>query len=66
VGEAVVTYLNAIGIRVKMRTMERAAFYAAWREKKLKGLFITGAGAAGNAAARVEAFMCNPKTKRTR
>ena len=57
VGEAVVGYLNAIGIRVKMRTMERAAFYAAWREKKLKGLFITGAGASGNAATRVEAFM---------
>ncbi|PON11626.1 hypothetical protein C2W62_43820, partial [Candidatus Entotheonella serta] len=37
VGEAVVNYLNAVGIRVKMRTMERAAFYAAWREKKLKG-----------------------------
>jgi ABC-type transport system substrate-binding protein len=27
VGEAVVNYLNAVGIRVKMRTMERAAFY---------------------------------------
>jgi peptide/nickel transport system substrate-binding protein len=57
VGEAVVSYLNAIGIRVKMRTMERAAFYAAWREKKLKGVFVTGAGASGNAATRVEAFI---------
>ncbi len=57
VGEAVVNYLNAVGIRVKMRTMERAAFYAAWREKKLKGLFVTGAGASGNAATRVEAFI---------
>jgi peptide/nickel transport system substrate-binding protein len=57
VGEAVVNYLNAIGIRVKMRTMERAAFYTAWREKKLRGLFMPGAGISGNAATRVEAFM---------
>jgi peptide/nickel transport system substrate-binding protein len=56
-GEAVVNYLNAIGIRTRMRPMERAAFYAAWREKKLHGLFITGAGNSGNAASRVEAFI---------
>jgi peptide/nickel transport system substrate-binding protein len=57
VGEAVVNYLNAIGVRVKMRTMERAAFYTAWKEKKLRGLFMPGAGISGNAATRVEAFM---------
>src|SRR5919204_6749427 len=57
VGEAVVNYLNAVGIRVKMRTMERAAFYTAWKEKKLRGLFMPGAGNSGNAATRVEAFM---------
>ena len=57
VGEAVVNYLNAVGIRVRMRLMERAAFYAAWREKKLPGLFLTGAGNSGNAASRVEAFI---------
>jgi peptide/nickel transport system substrate-binding protein len=56
-GEAVVNYLNAIGIRVKMRVMERAAFYTAWREKKLPSLFITGGGASGNAATRVETFI---------
>ncbi len=56
-GEAVVNYLNAVGIRVKMRPMERAAFYAAWREKKLHGLILTGAGNSGNAASRVEAFI---------
>jgi peptide/nickel transport system substrate-binding protein len=55
--EAVVNYLNAVGIRTRMRPMERAAFYAAWREKKLHGLFITGAGNSGNAASRVEAFI---------
>jgi peptide/nickel transport system substrate-binding protein len=57
VGEAVVNYLNAVGIRLKMRTMERAAFYTAWREKKLRGLFMPGAGISGNAATRVEAFI---------
>ena len=57
VAEAVVNDLNKVGIRVKMRPMERAAFYAAWREKKLRGLFITAAGNSGNAASRVEAFI---------
>ena len=56
-GEALVNYLNAVGIRVKMRVLERAAFYAAWREKKLKGLFTAGSGGSGNAATRVEAFV---------
>ena len=37
VAEAVVNDLNAVGIWVKMRTLERAAFYTAWREKKLRG-----------------------------
>ena len=37
--------------------MERAAFYAAWREKKLRGLFMTAVGNSGNAASRVEAFI---------
>ncbi|MBI4608235.1 MAG: ABC transporter substrate-binding protein [Candidatus Rokubacteria bacterium] len=57
VAEAAVNYLNAVGIRVRMRTVERAAFYAAWREKKLRGLFLVAAGNSGNAASRVEAFM---------
>jgi peptide/nickel transport system substrate-binding protein len=57
IGEAVVNYLNAIGIRTTMRTMERAAFYTAWKEKKLPSLFIAGSGASGNAATRVEAFI---------
>jgi peptide/nickel transport system substrate-binding protein len=55
--EAVVNYLNAIGIRVKMRPVERATFYASWREKKLRGIFLTASGNSGNAASRVEAFM---------
>lgn len=57
VAEAVVNYLNAVGICTKMRTMERAAFLSSWREKKLHGLFITAVGASGNAATRVESFV---------
>jgi peptide/nickel transport system substrate-binding protein len=57
VAEAVVNDLNAVGIRVRLRAMERAAFYASWREKKLRGLFMTAVGNSGNAASRVETFM---------
>jgi len=57
VGEAVVNDLNAVGIRLRMRTMERATFLSAWREKKLRGLFMPAVGASGNAATRVEAFI---------
>ena len=57
VSEGAVNYLGAVGIRVKMRTVERAAFYAAWREKKLRGLFLTAAGNSGNAASRVAEFI---------
>ena len=54
--EAVGGYLQAIGIRSRVRMMERAAFLAAWKEKKPTGLLIGATGAAGNAAARIEPF----------
>src|SRR5437667_90468 len=57
VGESALNNLNAVGIRVRMRLMERASFYAAWQEKKLRGLFLTAVGNSGNAATRVETFM---------
>ena len=56
-GEAVASYLQAVGIKTRVRTMERAAFLASWREKKLKGLLIGATGAGGNAAARLEPFV---------
>jgi peptide/nickel transport system substrate-binding protein len=59
VAEAVVNALHAVGIRVQMRLMERAAFYAAWREKKLRGLVQVASGAAGNAATRIETFIAS-------
>ena len=40
VADAVVNDLNAAGIRVKLRSMERGAFYTNWRDKKLPGLFM--------------------------
>jgi peptide/nickel transport system substrate-binding protein len=61
-GEAVVNYLNAVGIRVSMRQMERATFYTAWRERKLRPLFITGVGNSGNAASRVQEFIFSKGT----
>jgi peptide/nickel transport system substrate-binding protein len=57
VAESVVNGLTAVGIRVKMRAMERAAFYSDWKDKKLRGLFLTAVGNSGNAASRVEAFI---------
>ena len=52
-----VNYLNAVGIRVRMRTMERAIFLTSWRDKKLRGVIMAAVGASGNAATRAEAFM---------
>jgi peptide/nickel transport system substrate-binding protein len=52
--EAVGTYLGAVGIRTRLRTLERAAFLTAWGEKKLKGLVLGAQGAGGNAATRIE------------
>jgi peptide/nickel transport system substrate-binding protein len=57
VAESVVNDLTAAGIRVKMRAMERAAFYSDWKDKKLRGLFMTAVGNSGNAASRVESFI---------
>ncbi len=53
-GEAIANYLAAVGVRLKIRTMERAAFFSAWREGKLRGLVFGGLGPAGNAATRIQ------------
>jgi len=57
VGEPVVNYLNAAGIRVKLRPIERAAFFKGFADKKYKGLIQGASGAFGNAATRIEAFI---------
>ena len=53
-GEAIVGYLGAIGIRAKLRTMERAAFFSALASKKLKGVcYCPGGSSYGNASTRM-------------
>jgi peptide/nickel transport system substrate-binding protein len=51
--EAVGNSLAAIGIRTRMRTMERAAFFQAWATKKLKGVCMCVLALYGNAATRI-------------
>jgi len=62
IGEPVVNYLNAAGIRVKLRPIERAAYFKGWSEKKYKGLIHGASGAFGNAATRIEAFVAGGGT----
>jgi peptide/nickel transport system substrate-binding protein len=52
-GEAVVGYLGAAGIRTRLRSMERAAFYGALASKKLKGVCLCINAVWGNAASRM-------------
>ncbi|HXA94953.1 MAG TPA: ABC transporter substrate-binding protein [Candidatus Dormibacteraeota bacterium] len=56
-GEAIQGWLQAVGIRTRMRPMERGAFMTAWREKKLRGVVLAISGVSGNAATRLESFV---------
>jgi peptide/nickel transport system substrate-binding protein len=56
-GEAVAGYLQAVGIRTRMRTMERAAFMSEWGAKKLKGVCLCITGVHGNAATRMSQYV---------
>ncbi len=55
--EAVINGLQAIGIRARLRPLERAGFYKADQDKQFKHLVRVGSAAAGNVATRVEAFV---------
>ena len=55
--EAVINELQAIGIRARLRPLERAGFYKADQDKAFKHLVRVGSGTAGNAATRIEAFV---------
>jgi peptide/nickel transport system substrate-binding protein len=61
-GESVGNYLTAIGIRNRVRSMERATFFEAWRSKKLTGIIMGASAGLGNAAARLEAFVVSTGT----
>ncbi len=57
IGEPVVNYFNAVGIRAKLRPLERAALFKGWADKKFKGLIQGGSSRFGNAASRIETFI---------
>ncbi len=52
-GESISNYLAQVGIRTRVRTMERAAFYKALESKKLKGLCMCVNAVYGNASSRL-------------
>src|SRR3954453_11460686 len=52
-GEVAVNYLGAVGIAMKLRNMERAAFFSAFQSKKLKGVCFCTIAVYGNASTRL-------------
>jgi len=54
--EAVLNNFAEVGIRIRLRPIERAAFLKSWAEKKFKNVVQGGSGAFGNAATRLAAF----------
>ena len=52
-GETIAGYFGAVGIKIKVRTMERAALQTAWASKKLHGLCMCTVASYGNAATRL-------------
>jgi peptide/nickel transport system substrate-binding protein len=55
--EAVLNNLQTVGIRTKLRPLERAAFFKGYAEKSYKNLIQGASGAFGNTATRLEAFV---------
>jgi peptide/nickel transport system substrate-binding protein len=60
--EAIANDCAQVGIRLKVRPMERAALQTAQREKTVKDLTRQGSGAFGNAATRIEGFIYSKGT----
>ena len=56
-GEAIVSQLQTVGIRTRVRTMERAAYFTALQEKKLHGMMVLITASFGNAATRLEPYV---------
>jgi peptide/nickel transport system substrate-binding protein len=57
IGEAVINDLQAVGIRARLRPLERAAFFKGYAEKAYKSVIQGASGAFGNAATRLEGFV---------
>jgi peptide/nickel transport system substrate-binding protein len=60
--EPVINNLRSVGIRAKLRPLERAAFFKGYSEKTHKGVIQGASGAFGNAATRLEAFVVSGGT----
>src|SRR5882724_2074753 len=54
IAEVALNNLQEVGIRVRLRPLERAAFFKSYSEKKLKNIIQGASGAFGNAATRAE------------
>jgi peptide/nickel transport system substrate-binding protein len=52
-GESIVNYFQQVGIRTRMRPMERAAFFSLIQSKKAKGVCLCSTALYGNAASRL-------------
>jgi peptide/nickel transport system substrate-binding protein len=57
IGEVALNNLGEVGINVRLRPLERAAFFKAYSEKKLKNIIQGASGAFGNCATRAENFV---------
>ena len=55
--EATNNYLGAVGIRAKLRPLERVSFNQQYMDKKLTNIIQGGSGSFGNAATRFETFV---------
>jgi peptide/nickel transport system substrate-binding protein len=52
-GEAIIGNLQSVGIKMRMRPMERAAYFATIQSKKAKGVCVCSSALYGNAASRM-------------
>jgi len=55
--EPILNDLQAVGIKTRLRPLERAGFLKAYQDKKLKNLIHGLSGIFGNAATRIEPFV---------
>lgn len=55
--ELIQASLRSVGINLTLRSTERTAFLQQVMDKKLSGLVLTGSGAPGNAASRLQQFV---------
>jgi peptide/nickel transport system substrate-binding protein len=57
--EAVANDLGAVGIKLRLRTMERPTMIAAWHAKTLQGVILALNGALSSAGARLENYVAS-------